>query len=56
MWCSSLAEHPATMTHSDIAVEDQLAMGITPALVRLSVGIENPEDVIEDLKQALDTI
>ncbi len=49
----SLAEHPATMTHSDIAVEDQLAMGITPAMVRLSVGVEHPEDTIADLEQAL---
>ncbi|HEB54022.1 MAG TPA: cystathionine gamma-synthase family protein, partial [bacterium] len=48
----SLAEHPATMTHADIAVEDQLAMGITPAMVRLSVGVEHPEDVIADLRQA----
>lgn len=49
----SLAEHPATMTHSDVLPEDQLAMGITPALIRLSVGIEHPEDVIADLAQAL---
>ncbi|MEZ4221390.1 MAG: cystathionine gamma-synthase family protein [Polyangiaceae bacterium] len=52
----SLAEHPATMTHSDIAVEDQRAMGITSSLVRLSVGIEHPEDIIADLKQALEAM
>jgi len=52
----SLAEHPGTMTHSDIAVEDQLAMGITPALIRLSVGVEHPEDTIADLAQALDAM
>ncbi|MFO1078089.1 MAG: cystathionine gamma-synthase family protein [Planctomycetota bacterium] len=52
----SLAEHPATMTHSDIAVADQLAMGITPAMVRLSVGIEHPEDTIADLQQALEAV
>jgi methionine-gamma-lyase len=50
----SLAEHPGTMTHSDVPPEDQEAMGITPALVRLSVGIEHPEDVIADLAQALE--
>lgn len=49
----SLAEHPASMTHSDVPPEQQKAMGITPALVRLSVGIEHPEDVIADLEQAL---
>ncbi len=49
----SLAEHPASMTHSDIAPEDQRAMGITPAMIRLSVGIEHPEDQIADLAQAL---
>lgn len=49
----SLAEHPGTMTHSDVPREQQEAMGITPALVRLSVGVEHPEDVIADLEQAL---
>ena len=49
----SLAEHPATMTHSDIAPEEQLRLGVTPALIRLSVGIENPDDLIADLDQAL---
>jgi methionine-gamma-lyase len=50
----SLAEHPASMTHSDVAPEDQARMGITPGMVRLSVGVEHFEDIIEDLKQALD--
>jgi len=49
----SLASHPATMTHSDIPHEEQLRLGITPALIRLSVGIENPDDLIADLDQAL---
>ncbi|UCC71676.1 MAG: cystathionine gamma-synthase family protein [Gemmatimonadota bacterium] len=49
----SLAEHPATMTHSDIAAEHQPRMGITPALVRLSIGVEHYEDLIADLDQAL---
>ena len=52
----SLAEHPATMTHSDIAPEDQRAMGITASMVRLSVGVEHPEDVIADLRQALEAV
>ncbi|MBI4812099.1 PLP-dependent transferase, partial [Candidatus Falkowbacteria bacterium] len=49
----SLAEHANTMTHSDIPPEDQLKMGITPGLIRLSIGLEEPEDIIEDLKRAL---
>ena len=50
----SLAEHPGTMTHADVPKDQQRAMGITDGLVRLSVGIEHPEDVIADLQQALD--
>ena len=49
----SLAEHPGAMTHSDVPPEEQLKMGITPSLVRLSVGVEHPEDIIADLEQAL---
>ncbi len=49
----SLASHPATMTHSDLAAEEKLRLGITPALIRLSVGIENAEDLVADLDQAL---
>ena len=49
----SLAEHPAAMTHSDIEPEEQMRLGITPALIRLSVGVENPDDLIADLDQAL---
>ncbi len=52
----SLAEHPATMTHSDVPAEDQLGMGITPALIRISIGIEHPEDLIADLEQALEKV
>jgi methionine-gamma-lyase len=51
----SLAEHPGTMTHSDVPPEYQLEMGIEPSLIRLSVGIEHPEDLIADLAQALET-
>jgi methionine-gamma-lyase len=49
----SLIEHPATMTHADVPVDEQRQIGITPSLVRLSVGIEHPEDLIADLDQAL---
>ena len=49
----TLASHPSTMTHSDISREEQMRLGITPALIRLSVGIENPGDLIADLDQAL---
>lgn len=52
----SLAEHPATMTHSDIPAEAQATMGISPKMVRLSVGVEHPEDLIADLRQALDAV
>jgi methionine-gamma-lyase len=49
----SLAEHPGTMTHSDIPAAEQPRMGITPALVRLSIGVEHYEDIIADLDHAL---
>jgi methionine-gamma-lyase len=49
----SLAEHPASMTHSDVDPEERIEMGITDKMVRLSIGVEHPEDIIADLKQAL---
>src|SRR6185437_3311003 len=49
----SLAIHPASTTHSQLSVEDQLASGVTPGYVRLSVGIEHIDDIIADLDQAL---
>jgi O-acetylhomoserine (thiol)-lyase len=49
----SLAIHSASTTHSQLTSEQQLAAGITPGLVRLSVGIEDKEDIINDIKQAL---
>ncbi|GAB4117527.1 MAG: cystathionine gamma-synthase family protein [Roseiflexaceae bacterium] len=49
----SLAEHPATMTHAEVDVEDRLAGGITERMIRLSIGIEHPDDLIADLSQAL---
>ena len=50
----SLAIHPASTTHSQLSAEDQIAAGVTPGYVRLSIGIEHIEDIIADLKQALD--
>jgi methionine-gamma-lyase len=50
----SLAEHPASMTHADVARADQVRYGITPGLIRLSVGVEHYEDLIADLAQALE--
>lgn len=49
----SLAIHPATTTHSQLTSEQQLAGGIKPELVRLSVGIEHIDDILADLDQAL---
>jgi O-acetylhomoserine (thiol)-lyase len=49
----SLAIHPATTTHSQLNEEQQKAAGITPDLVRLSVGIEHLDDIVADLDQAL---
>jgi O-acetylhomoserine (thiol)-lyase len=50
----SLAIHPASTTHSQLSPEDQLATGTTPGYVRLSVGIEYADDIIADIRQALD--
>jgi len=52
----TLIQHPASMTHAGVSKEDKLAAHITDGLVRYSVGIENSEDLIDDLKQALDKI
>jgi methionine-gamma-lyase len=49
----SLAEHPATMTHVDMTPEDLSDNSITEKLVRLSIGIENYDDLIWDIEQAL---
>ena len=49
----SLIIHPASTTHSQLAEDDQRATGVTPDFVRLSVGIEDPRDIIADLDQAL---
>ena len=52
----SLIEHPAIMTHASIDKKIRDSLGISDSLLRLSVGIEDVEDIIEDLKQALETI
>ncbi len=52
----SLAEHPQTMTHADVPVEDKQVMFISEKLVRVSVGVEHYTDLIADIEQALKTI
>lgn len=52
----SLAEHPSTMTHSDMTAEEKAIAGIGPDMVRLSIGLEDPDDLIADLRQALGTL
>ena len=52
----TLAIHPATTTHSQLSLEDQLKTGVTPGYVRLSVGLEHIDDILEDITQALDNI
>ena len=49
----SLAEHPAIMTHASVPAEQRLLLGISDSMVRLSVGVEDIEDIIRDLQQAL---
>ena len=50
---AGLIEHPALMTHGSVPVEVRAALGISDTLVRLSVGIEDPDDLIADLDAAL---
>jgi methionine-gamma-lyase len=49
----TLIQHPASMTHSPVAPEERLKAGITDGLIRLSVGLEDPEDIINDLEHAI---
>ncbi|KAK1897557.1 Cystathionine gamma-lyase [Dissostichus eleginoides] len=49
----SLAEHPAIMTHASVPENVRTALGISDTLIRLSVGLENEADIIQDLEQAL---
>jgi cystathionine beta-lyase/cystathionine gamma-synthase len=50
----SLIGHPATMTHASIPREERLKVGLTDSLIRLSVGIEDVSDLIDDLNVAID--
>jgi cystathionine beta-lyase len=52
----SLIGHPASMTHASIPQEERLKVGLTDSLIRLSVGIEDADDLIADLEQALDGV
>lgn len=52
----SLAIHPASTTHQQLSLEEQEATGVTPDFVRLSIGIEDPDDIIADISQALDKV
>ncbi|HAH88181.1 MAG TPA: O-acetylhomoserine aminocarboxypropyltransferase, partial [Armatimonadetes bacterium] len=50
----SLVIHPASTTHQQLSPEELVAGGITPDFIRMSVGLENVEDIIEDIDQALE--
>ena len=52
----TIVTHPASTTHSKVALEDRLKVGITDGLIRISVGLEHIDDIINDLKQALDSL
>jgi methionine-gamma-lyase len=52
----SLAEHPASMTHADVDPEIKAAIGLGEAMVRLSIGVEHPDDLIADVEQALSQV
>jgi cystathionine beta-lyase/cystathionine gamma-synthase len=52
----SLINHPALMTHASVPEEQRQKLGITNSLVRLSVGVEDVRDLIDDLKNALEAI
>jgi O-succinylhomoserine sulfhydrylase len=50
----TIATHPASTTHSKLTDEERAAVGITDGLIRISVGLENVEDIYEDIRQALE--
>jgi methionine-gamma-lyase len=52
----SLASHPAAMTHSGVPEEVRRRLGISESMIRLSVGIEDAQDLVEDLRQALEHV
>lgn len=49
----SIATHPASSTHCKLSEEERLSVGITPGLIRISIGLENKEDILNDIQQAL---
>jgi O-succinylhomoserine sulfhydrylase len=49
----SIASHPASTTHSKLTEAERQGVGITPGLIRISVGLEHPDDILEDIRQAL---
>ncbi len=49
----TIATHPASTTHSSLSEEERLAVNITPGLIRISVGLEDINDIMEDIDQAL---
>ena len=49
----SIGTHPATTTHQRLSPQTQAMLGITPGLIRLSVGLEDPQDLLEDLRGAI---
>ena len=52
----SLVQHPASMTHIAVDNEHKKEIGITDKLIRMSVGLENVDDLIDDIKEALDAV
>ena len=52
----TIATHPASTTHSKLSEEERNAVGITPTLIRISVGLEHPEDIQNDIAQALEAV
>ncbi len=52
----SIATHPATTTHQRLPDDQKATLGISPGLVRLSAGLEDVDDLIADIRQALDTL
>jgi O-succinylhomoserine sulfhydrylase len=50
----TIAAHPASTTHSKLTADEQKEVGITPGLIRISVGLEHPDDILNDILQALE--
>jgi O-acetylhomoserine (thiol)-lyase len=51
-----VAIHPATTTHQQLSPEEQLATGVSPDFIRLSIGLEHIDDIIADIEQALEKL